>query len=119
MNVKIKGVITRILDTTVLDNGAKSLTYIVDTKEQYNNIFAIQLYKKSEDLQHFDNFLKFNKVGSKVEVEFTIRSNERNGKYWTSLNHWKITSLDTKQPQPQKPETFASDDDGLDWLTGE
>lgn len=109
MNVTIKGVITVISEPTVLNNGAKTLNYVVDTGEQYNNIFAIQLYKKAEDLQHFDNFLKYNKVGDKVEVEFIIRTNVNNGKYYTSLNHWKSTTLGG-QAQP-KAETFVADEE--------
>ncbi len=37
-----------------------------------------------------DNFVKFNKVGQRVDVSFNIESREYNGKYYTDLNAWKV-----------------------------
>ena len=51
------------------------------------------MYKGAEYSEHVDNFVKYNKVGDEVEVEFTIRHQEYQGKIYNSLNHWKITKV--------------------------
>jgi len=98
---KVKGKITSIEEVKTLDNGAKVVNYIVDHTSENGNVtkYKIEWYKKAEYAEHVDNFIKYNKVGDEVEVEFTIRSQEYNGKIYNNLNHWKITKVgSTTQP---------------------
>ena len=99
MNYELKGKIISISDIEDKPNGAKELTYRIDTGEQYNNIVEFQLYKTSEHVSHVDNFVKYNKIGDMVNVEWSLRTfnwkpNEDN-KIFTSLSHWKSTKLDS------------------------
>lgn len=89
---KVKGKITSIEDVKTLDNGAKVVNYILDhvSENGYVTKYNIGLYKGEQYAEHVDNFVKFNKVGDEVEVEFTIRSTEYNGKIYNNLNHWKL-----------------------------
>ena len=88
--MKVTGTITEILD---VETGAskqgkvwKKTSFLLDTKEEYNNIYCIEVF----GLDNVDNFLKFNKVGQLVDVEFNVKTNEWNGRYFTSLQAWKI-----------------------------
>jgi len=66
----------------------KKLTFVIDTNEEYNNIIAFELFGDEK----VDNFLKYNKVGKTVDVEFNISSNKWKDKYFTSASAWKITN---------------------------
>ena len=100
---KVKGKIASIEAIKTLENGAKVVNYIVEeTNEKgYVTKFNIGMYKGSEYSEHVENFVKYNKVGDEVEVEFTIRSTDYNGKVYNNLNHWKIEKVGaTKQTEP-------------------
>lgn len=95
MNYKVRGIITKIEEVKTLDNGAKVLNYIVEHTSENNWItpFNINMYKKDEYVSHIDKFLEFNKVGDEVEVEFTIRGQEYNGKVYNNLSHWRCDKV--------------------------
>ena len=97
MNYKMKGFITQIDEIKQLDSGAKIVTYRINNEEPYNNIVQFEMYKKPEYAEHADNFVKFNKVGDRVEVEFNIGSREYEGRMYTSLKHWKIEKLTNEE----------------------
>ena len=62
-------------------------TFVIDTNEQYNNIIAFELFGEEK----VSKFNEYNKVGSVIEVEFNVNCNEWQGKYFTTLQAWKIT----------------------------
>ena len=66
----------------------KKLTFAIDTGEQYNNIVAFEVFGDEK----VDNFLKYNKIGKTVDVEFNLSSNKWKDKYFTSASAWKITN---------------------------
>ena len=107
MNYKVKGKIASIEAIKTLENGAKVVNYIVDETNDrgYVTKFNIGMYKGQEYAEHVENFVKYNKVGDEVEVEFTIRSTEYNGKIYNNLNHWKINKVGatTKAPVTSEP----------------
>jgi len=106
---KVKGSIASISEKKVLDNGATVLDYVVDHAGDngYVTKYALSMYKKPEYAEHIDNFLQFNKVGDVVEVEFTIRSSEYNGKIYNNLNHWRC---DKVEMSPSEAVTTEKDD---------
>lgn len=93
----MKGFICQIDPVKELDNGAKIVTYRINTEAEYNAIHQFEMYKKPEYAEHADNFLKFNSVGDRVEVEFNIGSREWEGRMFTSLKHWKIEKLTNEE----------------------
>jgi hypothetical protein len=95
-NYKVNGTITEVSEVKTHDNGAKSLTYRIDNGNEYNNVMQFELYKKAEYAEHIDNFVKFNKVGDQVEVEFSIRTREWEGKIYTNLSSWKVNKGEAK-----------------------
>lgn len=106
MSYTTKGKITSISEVKEHDNGAKSLSYQLTSDEQYNNLYSFDMYKGADHVEHIDNFLKYNKVGDTVEVEWNVRRNEYQSKYYTSLPSWKCT----KQTQETVAEQTQEDD---------
>jgi hypothetical protein len=51
------------------------------------------MYKSADNVQHIDNFIKYNKVGDNVRVEWNVRTNEYKGKFFSSLSPWKIEQV--------------------------
>ena len=45
MNFTVKGTIISIGDIQIFESGAKKLTLVIDTKEQYNNEYALDYFK--------------------------------------------------------------------------
>jgi hypothetical protein len=92
MSNKKTGAIVEILPTEEGTSKAgkpwKKLTFAIDTNEQYNNIVAFEVFGEEK----VDNFLKYNKVGKTVDVEFNLSSNKWKDKYFTSASAWKITN---------------------------
>lgn len=106
MNYKTTGTITSISPIETLSNGALQLTYRIDNGEEHNSMMEFQVYKKAEHSEHMDNFVKYNKVGDKVNIEFTIRTfnwePEGKDKVFTSLSHWKLEKVsEDRQEEPE------------------
>ena len=90
MSYTIEGKIISIGEVKNFDNGAKAVDYQVETNEQYTNLYSFDMYKSADNVQHIDNFIKDNKVGDNVRVEWNVRTNEYKGKFFSSLSPWKI-----------------------------
>ena len=93
--MKITCKITRVLPTLEGTSKAgqdwKKLSFIAETTEEYNNLYCFDVFGEEK----VDNFLKYNKVGQDVDVEFNIKTNEWKEKFYTSLDAWKIFKADT------------------------
>lgn len=57
-----------------------------DGYEGQEQIFAFEVFGD----EAVENLTKYNKEGDKVKVLFNIKTNEWKGKYFTSLNAWRI-----------------------------
>lgn len=90
MSYTTEGKIISIGEVKNFDNGAKAVDYQVETNEQYTNLYSFDMYKSADNVQHIDNFIKHNKVGDNVRVEWNVRTNEYKGKFFSSLSPWKI-----------------------------
>lgn len=107
MSFTIEGKIKSIGEIKNFDNGAKAIDYQVGTNDQYNNLYSFEMYKGSEYIEHVENFAKYNKVGDQVRVEFNVRTNEYNGRFFTSLSPWKVEKLG----QVETPTEIQQEDD--------
>jgi len=98
MNFKTSGEITKITEvqkgTSKAGKDWQKLTFVIDTKEEYNNILAFDVFGDEK----VENFIKYNKVGRSVEIEFNIRTNEWKDKFFTSLDAWKISKANDTKP---------------------
>ena len=68
--------------------------------EQYDNIIEFENFKGSDYVEHLDTFIKYNKIGDNVNVEFNLGANLwTNPKTeiescFTTLKCWKVEKLD-------------------------
>ncbi len=107
MNETIKGTVKELLEVQSgvaksSGNEWKKQTFIVSNNEGYEGkeqIFAFEVF----GAEKVDNLTKYNKVGDKVEVNFNIQTNEYNGKYYTSLQAWKVSSATPKEIVSTEP----------------
>lgn len=96
--MKVEGLkITKVLDTQSGKSKAgkewSKLTFVGETEEEYNNLYAFELFGKEK----VENFGKFNKVGDLVNVEFNVSTREWEGKYFTGLQAWRIDKAQDNQ----------------------
>jgi hypothetical protein len=91
--MQVQGVISKVLEpvTGQTKDGSewKKLIFVVSNNEGHNNteqLFAFEIF----GAEKVDNFQKYNSVGNSVNVEFNIRTNEHQGKYYTSLQAWRV-----------------------------
>lgn len=104
--MEITGEITKVLEMQegVSQAGKewKKLSFILETDEEYNNVYCFEVF----GAEKVDAFNKFNKVGDSVDVSFNVSTNEWKGKYFTSLQAWKIfksNNEDKKQESDSLP----------------
>jgi hypothetical protein len=113
--MKVTGKITKVLEkqTGKSPKGewVKQL-FILDNNANYNNIFCFEIFGQEK----VDNFAKYNKLGDVVEVEFNVSTNEWQGKYFTTLQAWKIMKAKAEDVQDAPFETIAADQDRKDDL---
>ena len=78
--------------------------FVVETNEKYNNLYCFELFGDEK----VDNFNKHNKVGDFVDVDFNVSTNEWKGKYFTSLQAWKVFKSDANGLEVVDAETVAT-----------
>lgn len=102
MNLQLTGTIKTIGEKQVFDSGFQKVEFVITTNdEKYPQDVKFEIVQDK-----VDDFLKYNKVGSSVDVDFNVRGNEYNGKYYVSLSAWKVFKSGsngaeeaTKQPE--------------------
>ena len=87
--MEISGKVKVIGETEVVGSAGtfKKRTIVVSTEEQYVQHVPIDFVQDKTSI--LDNFA----VGQQVKVSVNVRGNEYNGKYYVSLNGWKIEKL--------------------------
>ena len=107
--MEIKGKILKVLDkqsgTSKAGKEWVKLSFVIATEDEYNNLYCFDLF----GTEKVENFEKYNKVGQEVDVHFNVKCNEWEGKYYTSLDAWKIMSV--KKEEGNQSESNSSDDD--------
>jgi hypothetical protein len=115
--MEVTGKITNVLP---LEKGTSSAgkewqkqLFILDNNEKYNNIFCFEIFG-DEKVQKFN---QYNKVGDSVKVDFNVSTNEWKGKYFTSLQAWKVFKADASEiPEPFDPQAINHISDPSDDL---
>ena len=118
--MKVTGKIEKIMDvqkgTSKAGKDWQKVSFTLRTKEEYNNLYCFDVFGDEK----VDNFLKYNKVDQEVDVDFNVKTNEWNDKYFTSLDAWKIFKAEASETdkleasfESQKEEQAVAEDDGL------
>lgn len=89
--LKFNGRIKKIFDVqqgkSSNGNEWKSVDFLVgETSGDYPQSANFRLF----GVEKVDNFMKYNKVGDDVEVSFNLKSREYEGRYFNSLDAWKV-----------------------------
>jgi len=105
MSLELSGTIKSISEveqgTSKAGKDWKKQTFVISNNEGYNDseqIFAFEVLGE----EAVANLTKYNKVGDVVKVNFNIRTNEWKGKYFTSLNSWRIEKAENTQTAETK-----------------
>lgn len=118
--MEVSGVITKILP---IQKGQKKdgsgewqkQLFILDSKAEYNNIYCFEIFGNEK----VENFNKYNKENDFVKVDFNVKTNEYQGKYFTTLDAWKVFKENGAAPQSQPFEAAGNFDnqehDDLPW----
>lgn len=103
---KIEGTVKLINETMTFDSGFKKREIVVTTDdEKYPQDIKVEFLKDDVDL--LDNF----KPGERVEVDYNLRGNEYNGKYYVNINGWRIVKAQAAGVAASIPD--HSDDDEI------
>ncbi|MFC5050630.1 DUF3127 domain-containing protein [Rubritalea spongiae] len=100
---EISGKIKLIDDTQTFSSGFTKREFVVTTGDKYPQDIKFETVK--DKCAFLDNF----SVGQEVNVNFDIRGNEYNGRYYVNLNCWKIQAASGQSGQqsaPQKEPNF-------------
>lgn len=105
--MEIQGKITKILDVVKgqKNDGSEwqKINFIVETDEEYNNLYCFEIFSVEE----VANFQKFHNVGGTVKVSFNVKTNEWQGRYFTTLQAWRVKptavypTAQVNTPQPK------------------
>ena len=86
MSLQLTGKIKLIGEVQTFDSGFKKVEFVITTNDE--NYPQEVKFDISQD--KVDDFIKYNKVGSDVDVSFNVRGNEYKGKYYVNLAAWKV-----------------------------
>ncbi len=108
--MKVTGKIENILDTQTGTSKAgkewKKTSFVVKTDDEYNNLYCFDVFGDEK----VNNFLQYNSKGDVVDVDFNVKTNEWKGKYFTSLDAWKVFKADNSK---QKEEVAVEEEGDL------
>jgi hypothetical protein len=105
MSLEIKGKIKVINPTETFGSGFTKREFVITTAEQYPQDVKFEVVK--DKCSKLDSY----RVGQEVAVQFNVRGNEYNGKYYVSLQAWTIVSLkEAHAPTSQQKETIWLED---------
>ena len=94
MSLQLNGTIKLIGGKQVFDSGFQKVEFVLTTNdEKYPQDIKFEIVQDK-----VDDFLKYNKAGSVVDVDFNVRGNEYLGKYYVSLTAWKVFKSQAAAP---------------------
>ena len=98
--MKVTAKITKVMEATSGTSATgkewKKLSFLAETTEEYNNLYCFEVFGEEK----VDNFLKFNKIGQLVDIDFNVKTNEWKDRYFTSLQAWKIFKAEDNMSVP-------------------
>ena len=71
------------------------------------------IYNLWEGDEKVENLTKYQKVGDTVKVNFNVSTNEWQGKYFTSLQAWRIEKAESVPAQESAPIESGVDEETL------
>ena len=84
MALELTGTIKEIFDTQTFTSGFSKREFVITTQEQYPQQVKFEMTKDRADI------IESLAIGDLVRVSFNLRGNENQGKYYVSLQGWKV-----------------------------
>ncbi len=106
MDFKINGTITAIDEKsgqTKDGNEWRKVVFAVTNNDGYEGRENVYAFSKMGD-DHVDKFIKYNKVGDLVDVQFSISSRAYNGNYYTDLRAFRVDKVEAGKSQKAAPQ---------------
>ena len=103
---KIKNILQTQTGTSKTGKQWKKTSFVVKTDDEYNNLYCFDVFGEEK----VDKFLQYNSKGDVVDVDFNVKTNEWQGKYFTSLDAWKVFKADNSK---QKEEVAVEEEGDL------
>ncbi len=100
----LKGKITQILEPEIGEKYQKQV-FVIDTGEKYDNIIALEIFGE-ERVRKFDGF----KEGTVVSCDINIKCREYQGRWYTNLQAWKVSTMEQAQDR-----SLINEPDDLPW----
>ena len=108
MNNELQGKLIHVGDIQTFESGFTKRVFAIETDDKYPQKVPFELFKDSVDLIESYN------IGDIVKVQFNIRGNEYNGKYYCSLNAWRIENVAPFQEPAQNAEEYQEVPNNID-----
>lgn len=105
MSYKFEGEIKLINKTQTWDSGFKKREIIVTSNDMFPQDIKFEFLK--DDVEMLDGFKK----GQKVVIDFNLRGNEYQGKYYTNLNAIGISKLGKSTKKEEMPDLSSDGDE--------
>ncbi len=106
--LQLTGTILLIGETQTFNSGFQKREFVVDTGGKYPQQIKLEVVK--DNCQTLDTY----RNGDAVAVDFNLRGNEYNGKYYVNLQAWRITKQGGQQPREPAPQQPAQQDNQED-----
>lgn len=107
---KIKTIKEVVSGTSKSGGEWKKVEFVISNNDSYQGAeqeFCFEIF----GAEKVDKFMQYNKVGDVVDVDFNIRTNEWNGRHYTSLQAWNVFKADVNTPPPSEPVVDNEEDD--------
>jgi hypothetical protein len=106
----ITGTVHHVGQTEVISDKFSKRLLVVKTEQEYNNLCPVEFTKDKAAL------LDGLQIGQSVSIEVNLGGREWNGKYFASINGWKLNTsakLETRDTT-LKPQQVASPVEDID-----
>ncbi len=117
MSREFKGKIVHIgsetSGTTKNNEAWKQVEFVAEDSAQYTEKVCFSFFAKADKLKNVENFVKYAKIGAMVEVKFSIKANEYNGKFYSKNEAFSVFMPKVEQATEQPKEEPIGDQENL------
>lgn len=96
--MEVTGKLSKVLDviTVTKKDGTtdNKIGFLIKTADQFNYLYYFEIF----GAEKVENFKKYNKAGDEIKVSFNVQTNGWEGKYFTSLQAWRVDTIKNEQP---------------------
>ena len=107
--IQVKGTVETVLPLQEFDSGFKKRVLVVnDGHDKYPQLIPVEFTKDKSDL--LTGLVK----GQEVTAHVNIRGNEYKGKYYASIQGWRLEKGEAKSaPEPEPVPAVAEEQDDI------